>query len=95
MCYNCGCGNPQDDMGDTNNITEQTFAHMAEHSGESIGATKLSVYQLLQEEIETGKPIHEEHLNEMFEKAAKSWGQSVEDAKRKTYDLLKYELKKN
>lgn len=25
MCYNCGCGMPDDDHGDTRNITNDTF----------------------------------------------------------------------
>jgi len=48
MCYNCGCQNPDDDMGHPDNITEDTF-----------------------------------------EKAAKAWGQSVDEAKRNTLELLK------
>ena len=52
MCYNCGCQNPQDNMGSPDNITEETF-----------------------------------------EKAAKAWGQSVEEAKRNTLELLKKQIK--
>ena len=52
MCYNCGCGNPDDDMGSPDNITNQTF-----------------------------------------EKAAKAWGQSPEEAKKNALKLLKQEVK--
>lgn len=48
MCYNCGCGRPDDDMGNPDNITNKTF-----------------------------------------EKAARAWGQSAEEAKKKTYEMLK------
>ena len=53
MCYNCGCGMPDNDMGNPKNITDKTF-----------------------------------------EEAAKAVGQSAEDAKRKTLELLKKILEK-
>lgn len=53
MCYNCECGNLRDNMGNPENITEETF-----------------------------------------EKAAKAWGQSVEEAKKSTYNELKKQLEK-
>ena len=34
MCYNCGCGKPDDDMGDPKNITDKTFEEAAKASKE-------------------------------------------------------------
>ena len=44
MCYNCGCHNPQDDMGNPDNITEQTLTHLAEHWGKSLKEAKLILF---------------------------------------------------
>lgn len=89
MCYNCGCFNPHDDMGSKDNITEETFKHLAEHWKKPLVETKSIVYKMLQE-----NRIDEPDLIEMFEKAAKAWGQPVEEAKKQTQQLLKSELKK-
>lgn len=81
MCYNCGCQNPQDDMGHPDNITEQTLAGL-----------KISTPELLKLLESNDKKLEENpHIKEVFEKAASAWGQSVEEAKKNTYDLLKKE----
>lgn len=87
MCYNCGCRNPQDDMGHPDNITEQTFAHLAKHRGKTLPETKSEVLKIL----ESGQ-INDPHILEMLEKASKAWGQSIEEAKRNTISLLKEEV---
>jgi hypothetical protein len=94
MCYNCGCHNPQDDMGDSHNITEQTFVHMAEHNNTAVEETKLMVYHQLEKQLIHKEQIEEDsHLTEMFENAAKAWGQTTEEARKNTYRLLKQELR--
>ena len=35
MCYNCGCGMPNNDMGNPKNITNKTFEEAAKASGQS------------------------------------------------------------
>ena len=50
MCYNCGCGMPQNDMGDANNITEQTFETAAKASGRSVEEVKKSTLEQLKKE---------------------------------------------
>ena len=87
MCYNCGCGNPDDDMGHPDNITTSTFNHLAEHWGKSLSETKSKVYKML----ESGK-IDNPHLLELFEKASKSWGQSLDEAKKNAQSMLKDEI---
>lgn len=90
MCFNCGCHNPHDDMGSPDNITTETLQHLAEHEGKSLPEME----QLLIGWLENNDPKLENdpHLKEMFEKAAKAWGQSVEEAKKNTYSLLKEEV---
>lgn len=91
MCYNCGCQNPDDDMGDANNITEATLKHLSEHWGKSLEDTKLALLKML--ETHDKGLDGDEHLKEMFEKGAKAWGQSVDQAKHNTLELLKKEIK--
>ena len=93
MCYNCGCFNPTDDMGSPDNITENTLMHVSEHWGTSLGATKKILLGFL--ETNDKKLEEDEHLKEMFEKAAKAWGQLVTEAKKNTYNLLKDQIKEN
>ncbi len=92
MCYNCGCQNPHDDMGDPNNITESTLQHLAEHEGKTIQEIKIKLLQMLEK---NDKALDRDpHLQEMFIKAAKAWGQSVDEAKKYTQQLLVKEVKK-
>jgi len=76
-------------MGNSDNITEETFEHLSAHWKKPLQKTKLTVFQMLQD-----NKTNDSYLKEMFEKAAKAWGQSVDDAKKHTYQLLKNELKK-
>lgn len=87
MCYNCGCFNPEDDMGHPDNITTNTLKHLSKHWNTSLDETKKRLSGL----IEKGN-MSDPHLTEMFEKAAKIWGQSVDEAKKNTLELLKNEL---
>ena len=90
MCYNCGCQNPDDDMGDPNNITTQTLKHLSGHWNKSLDETK----QVIMKALENKDKIltEDSHLKEMFEKASKAWGQSLDDAQKQTYNLLKKEV---
>ena len=92
MCYNCGCFNPDDDMGSADNITEKTLVHIGEHWGTSLIETKKTLLGLL--ETNDKKLDEDEHLKEMFEKAAREWGQSIEEAKKNTFELLRSQIGK-
>ncbi len=97
MCYNCGCQNPQDDMGDKNNITEQTFEYLSKEWNKSLKDTKLTVYELLKKQFEGGnKEAKKEDpsLAEMFERAARAWRQDLTEAKKNTYEILKEQIGK-
>lgn len=90
MCYNCGCAIPEDDMGSVDNITESTLMHLSEHWGKNLTETKKELLNILL----TNDPRAEtdQHLKDMFEKASKAWGQSIEDAKKNTAALLKTQV---
>lgn len=92
MCYNCGCFNPQDDMGSQDNITEQTLTNLASHWGKPITETKQMLYSML--DAQDQKLEEDAYVKEMFIKAAKAWGQSVGEAKKNTLQLLKDGIKK-
>lgn len=51
MCYNCGCGNPNDDMGNPDNITNATFAKAAKAEKQSEAEAKLKTLELLKLEL--------------------------------------------
>lgn len=52
MCYNCGCGNPNDDMGKPSNITSSTFVNAAKGEDQSERDAKLETLKLLKRELE-------------------------------------------
>ncbi len=91
MCYNCGCQNPDDDMGSPDNITNSTLNHLSKHWDKSFDETRLILLQALENQDQ--KILEEVHIKEMFGKAAKAWGQSVDQAKSNTLELLKNEEK--
>ena len=59
MCYNCGCGMPDDDMGQGNagvdangkSITNKTFKAAADSQGMSEEESKKNALELLQKEL--------------------------------------------
>lgn len=57
MCYNCGCGVPDDDMGKGKvseggaSLTENDFKMMAEKWKMSINEAKKNTYELLENEL--------------------------------------------
>ena len=48
MCYNCGCGMPNNDMGKSENITNETFDKAAAAMGQSAKDAKNNAQQLLE-----------------------------------------------
>ncbi|MBI4097381.1 MAG: hypothetical protein HY428_03120 [Candidatus Levybacteria bacterium] len=59
MCYNCGCGLPDDDMGQGNagvdpngkSITNKTFVEAAKSQGMSVEDAKREALKLLKKEL--------------------------------------------
>jgi len=48
MCYNCGCGMPNNDMGKRENITNETFEAAANAMGQSAKDAKQNAHELLE-----------------------------------------------
>ena len=51
MCYNCGCGMPDDDMGNPDNITEETIKKAAEASGQKVEDAKKNMLEMLKKQV--------------------------------------------
>lgn len=51
MCYNCGCGMPDDNMGSDDNITNATFEKAAKAQKQTLEEVKRNVYEILKEEL--------------------------------------------
>lgn len=54
MCFNCGCGNPNDDMGNPKNITNKTFEEAAKAWGQSEEEAKKNALKLLEKQVNKG-----------------------------------------
>lgn len=48
MCYNCGCGMPNNDMGNPKNITNKTFEEAAKAMEQSFKESKKNALELLE-----------------------------------------------
>ena len=55
MCINCGCGMPDNNLGDPRLITDKTFEGAAEAAGQSPDEAKKNVYEYLKEELSKRK----------------------------------------
>jgi hypothetical protein len=53
MCYNCGCGMPNNDMGNPKNITNKTFEEAAKAMGQSEKEAKANAQALLEKVLAT------------------------------------------
>ena len=51
MCYNCGCGMNDDDMGNDNNITNKTVDKAAKASGQSKKEALKNIMEAAQKEL--------------------------------------------
>ncbi len=87
MCFNCGCFNPNDDMGSPKNITNKTFKELADAKSVSFDEIRQQVLEYLEQGSDNPE------FEGIFIEAAKAWGQSVEEAKSNAKKLLVQELK--
>jgi hypothetical protein len=55
MCYTCGCGNPDDSMGDPRNITNKTFEEAAKAAEETPEEAKKNALKLLKKVLKEEK----------------------------------------
>jgi len=51
MCYNCGCQQPDNDMGNPKNITNKTFEEAAKAAGETVEEAKENTLELLEKTL--------------------------------------------
>ena len=51
MCYNCGCGMNDDDMGNSDNITNKTVDTAAKASGQSKKEALKNIIEAAQKEL--------------------------------------------
>ncbi len=91
MCYNCGCGIPEDDMGHKDNITEDKLEELSKKIGKDLHETKHYLLFVLEAYFEKNKDLikDDEHLTDLFEKASNAWGQDKKIAMKEAYKLLK------
>ena len=47
MCYNCGCGMPNNDMGNPKNVTNKTFQEAADAMGQDAKEAKKNTQELI------------------------------------------------
>ena len=92
MCYNCGCHIPDDDMGHPDNITTLTFKDLGKKVGKKEPETRQWVFDYLETQINDPEAPKNADIEEMFDKASKAWGQSVGEAKKQTFSMLKSEM---
>jgi hypothetical protein len=55
MCYNCGCGMPNNDMGKKENITNKTIEEAAKVMGQTARESKENALELLQKVLAVDK----------------------------------------
>ena len=53
VCYNCGCGMPNNDMGNPRNITNKTFEEAANAAGQSPRDAKKNAQELVEKVLAT------------------------------------------
>lgn len=90
MCYNCGCHIPDDDMGHPDNITSDLLKKMGKILKEK-GDGRQAIYNYLEKQ-NSSPEFKNEEIEEIFLKASKAWGQSLKDAKKQTFNMLRSEL---
>ena len=52
MCYNCGCGMPDSDMGNPKVITNKTFEEAAKAAGQTPEEAKRNTLKVLKKSLE-------------------------------------------
>lgn len=91
MCYNCGCHIPDDDMGHPDNITTDTFKKLGKKTGKKEPETRQWVFDYLENQYNDPEASRNADIEEIFFNASKAWGQSIKEAKKQTFNMLKSE----
>ncbi len=66
MCYNCGCGMPDNDLGNPKNITNRTFDEAAKAAGETVEQAKRNVFEELKKQLEKKKQTFQSKVQAFF-----------------------------
>jgi hypothetical protein len=98
MCYNCGCGIPNDDMGqghaelehDGKSITDETFTKLGEKWGMDKHAAQMLVFNFINGDAHDEEK--QQYMEHLYEHAAESQGMSKKEAENETLKLLKKQL---
>ncbi len=56
MCFNCGCGKPNEDYGKPDMITEQDFEKAAKAAGQTVMEAKRNTFSMLQKQLSQTPP---------------------------------------
>ena len=51
MCYNCGCQDPKDTMGNNDNITDEDFEKAAKASNQTVEQAMQNTFDLLKQKL--------------------------------------------
>jgi hypothetical protein len=78
-------------MGHPDNITIGTLQNLAK-TLKLEGDGRKAVYDYLEAQTANPDSAKNPEIEEMFLKASKAWGQSISEAKKQTYNMLKSEL---
>ena len=83
---------PDDDMGHPDNITNSTFEALGKKVGKNFHDTQHLVYDYLEAQNNDPEAPKNADVEEMFTKASKAWGQSMREAKKQVFNMLKSEM---
>jgi len=78
-------------MGHPDNITTTTFQGLAQTLKLGKDSRK-NVYDYLESQTTNPEAPKNNEIEEMFLKASKAWGQSIAEAKKQTFNMLKGEI---
>lgn len=77
-------------MGHPDNVTNHTFEHL--FKGKKENEAKKIVFEYLTKKIAGEKVESSSEIEGMFLKASKAWGQSIGEAEKQTFNMLKSEM---
>jgi hypothetical protein len=78
-------------MGHPDNITTDTFKSLGKKVGKKEPETRQWVFDYLESQMNDPESPKDSLIEEMFTKASKAWGQSIEQSKKQTFSMLKSE----
>lgn len=79
-------------MGHPDNITTGTFKSLGKKVGKKEPEVRQWVFDYLEAQYNDSEASKDSQIEEMFVKASKAWGQSIEQAKKQTFNMLKSEM---